>query len=276
MSYIVNSKIDLMLVKDLFNIYRKENMNVDLLEIIVRELIPKDKNGDILIGYELYNNGGGFPLFSLSENYLNLSIDELYVWIDKNSKVAIDKFNVKDMELFKDYMFFFVLCHEIEHSYQYLMAYDVVDAPCDLVRDSYKLIIDSLICRNYDKIGKLKILRNRLVHYLYYKNSYKYVIERNANVEAFDLMQMLAIENEHDHLISVFNDMRNSFLLFGYLKDNKGCFDETMKDILLWYDYKKMDHNYVLCNIDRYRYGLPISLEYRNEIIELMKIRCKK
>ena len=47
-------------------------------------------------------------------------------------------------------MFFFVLCHEIEHSYQYLMAYDVVDAPCDLVRDSYKLIIDCLICRNYE------------------------------------------------------------------------------------------------------------------------------
>ena len=49
-----------------------------------------------------------------------------------------------------------------------------------------------------------------------------------------------------------------------------------MKDILLWREYRKMDHNYELSNIDRYRYGLPISLEYRNEIMELMKIRCKK
>ena len=163
MSYIVNCKDDLMLVKDLFNVYKKENMDISLLEIIVNELLPKDKEGDILVGYRLYESGGGTPGFSLSENYLNLSIDELNIWIDKNSKVAIDKFNVKDIELFKDYMFFFILFHEIEHCYQYLMSYDVIDNPCVLVRDGYKLIIDSLICRDYDNISKLKILRKYII-----------------------------------------------------------------------------------------------------------------
>lgn len=262
MSYIANSKNELMIVKDIFNEIRKDRVNVDLLEEIVIELLPKDNNGDILVGYKLSECNGGISSFYLSNNYLNLSIDNMYEWIDSNVFVSVRDFNIKDIDLFKVYMFLYVICHEIEHSYQYLMAYDVIEGPCELVSSGYKLIIDTLICRNYDKLGKLKIFRNMISHYLYYKNSYRYVIERNANVEAFDLLQKLAIENNHDELAIVFNNMRNSFAMWGYMNNNKGCFYDTCNNMLLGYEYKRLNHNYELSDIDRFRYGLDVSSEF--------------
>lgn len=276
MSYIVKNQNDLVLVKDLFELYRKENINISLLEEIVREIIPKDENGELLVGYEIREMGGGISAFSLSNNSLNLSIDEMYKWIDINGEDVITNFDVKDISLFREYLFFYILFHEIEHSYQYLMAYSAVDAPCELVRDGYKLIIDTLLCRNYDTMGKLKIMRNAVAYYLYYRNNYKYVIERNANVEALDLLQLLAMENGHDDLSQVFNDMRNSIAMWGYIKSNKGCFEETCNNMLIGYEYRKLNHNYELSDIERFRYGLPISKEYRDKINMLIKVRCKR
>ena len=276
MSYIVRDKDELNLVKDLFDLYQKEKMNIDLLEEIVRELIPRDKNGEMMVGYRICESGGGTAAFSLSENYLNLSIKEMYEFIDKNLVNQVEIFNIKDVKLFKDYLFFYIVFHEIEHSYQYLMAYDVIDYPCELVRDGYKLIIDTVICRNYDQMGKLKILRNYISYQLYYMNSHKYIIERNANVEAFDLLQMLAMEHSREDFVRVFNGLRNSFAMWGYVNGNKGCFIDTCDNILLGYEYRKLNHNYLLSDIDRFRYGLLVSKEFREELGKVIKIKNKK
>ena len=86
MSNIVKCKDDLKLVNDVFELLRKDIVTGDLLEEIVKSLIPKDKDGNLLVGYQINDSNGGTPAFSLSKNFLNLSIDEMYRWVDINSK----------------------------------------------------------------------------------------------------------------------------------------------------------------------------------------------
>lgn len=273
MSNIVKCKDDLKLVKDIFELLRKETVTGDLLEEVVKILIPKDKDGNLLVGYQINDRNGGTPAFSLSKNFLNLSIDEMYRWVDINSKKFINDFGVKDVLLFKNYMFLYIMCHEIEHSYQYLMAYGAVDAPCELVSSGYKLIIDTLLSRNYNKIGMLKIIKNAISYYLYNINNYKYVIERNANVEAFDLLQSLTIENGHEELSKVFNSMRNAILIWGYVNGNIGSFEETCNGMLIGREYRMLNHDYELSEMEKIRYGLPILKETREKIKIVGRIR---
>lgn len=270
MSHIIKNKDDLLLVKDIFDEVSKKEVSVDLLEEVVLNLLPKNMNGDIFSGYELRQLGGGSSSFSFNDNRLRLSIDEMYRWRDVNCEKFVDRFEIKDISLFKDYMFLLVLIHEIEHSYQYLMAYGAVDSTCQLVTDGYKLIIDTLLGRGYNNLSFIKNMRNTLAYYLYFKNNERYVIERNANVEAFDLLQQLSVENGHDELARIFNNMRNSIGIWGYLNNNRGSFEETCYAMLIGNEYRKLDHNYELSEIERFRYGLPISNESWNSI-KIMK-----
>lgn len=266
MSNIVKNKDDLILVKDIFELLRKDTVTGELLEEVVNRLLPKNNDGSLLVGYQINDRNGGTPAYSLSRNFLNLSIDEMYRWIDNNSKKFINDFDVRNVSLFKDYMFLYILLHEIEHSYQFLMAYKAVDAPCELISSGYRLIIDTLLGKNYNKLGFFRGIRNVMSYYLYNVNNYKYVIERNANVEAFDLLQSLAIENSHEELAKVFNSMRNSILIWGYVNGNRGSFEETCDGMLIGREYRKLNHNYELTDIEKIRYGLPISVDTREKI----------
>ena len=222
----------------------------------------------MLVGYEIYDENGGFSRFSFSENSLKLSVDELCRWVEFNSEKFINRFNISEVSLFKDYMKLLVLVHEVEHSYQYLMAYGLIDAPCEVISSGYRLIIDTIL--NKDK-NSLKRFSNAISYYLYNKNDGGYVIERNANVEAFDLLQNLALINNHDELANVFNRMRNLVGILGYTDDNRGSFDETFRKIKKYNEYKKLNHNFQLSDIDRFRYGLPISKEFRGKIRVIKK-----
>lgn len=209
MSHIIKSKDDLLLVKDVFDLLKKDTISVGLLEEVVKVLLPRDDDGKLLVGYELHDVNGGFSRYSLSDNCLKLSVDEMYKWVDANSQKFIRQFDVSDVSLFREYVKLLILVHEIEHSYQYLMAFGKVMAPCDIISSGYRLIIDTLLGYNYDKMGKIEKLRNIIGFIRYNRNNGSYVIERNANVEAFDLLQQLAILNDHEEMIQVFNKMRN-------------------------------------------------------------------
>ena len=274
MSHIVKNKEDLILLKDKFDIMRKEKeISVNLLEDIVVSLIPKNNDGELYLGYDLRNVGALISSFSFSDNEVRLSVDEMTRFNNRNCIKFIDRFGIRDIDLFKDYMFLMIILHEIEHGYQYLMAYGVEPVPCKLISDGYRLIIDTLLGRGYENLGFIKNIKNDLSHFLYYKNCSKYVIERNANVEAFDLLQKLAISNDHYELSVVFNQIRNAMAMWGYMDNNKGSFDETCRKMLIGNEYRDFDHSYELSDIDSFRYGLPISDEFREKIRVIKKNR---
>ena len=264
MSHIVKNKDDLMLLKDIFDEFRKETVDICLLEDTVKCLLPKDSNGELFSEYQIKEVDGGYSRFCLGDNCLKLSLDEMDRWSDFNSKKLASMFNINEIDLFRKYIFFSIIIHEIEHSYQYLMANGLIDSPCTLVSNGYKLIIDTLLDNNNS--GILKEIKNIISYRLYNKNSGRYVIERNANVEAFDLLQKLAIENNHMELADAFNKIRNSIAIWGYIDNNKGSFYETCKDMKLIHEYKNFNHDYQLSDIERFRYGLPVSSEFRDKI----------
>jgi len=271
MSHIIKSKDDLLLVKDVFDLLKKDTISAGLLEEVVKVLLPRDDDGKLLVGYELCDRNGGFSRYSLGDNCLRLSVDEMYKWVDINSENFIKQFGVSDRDLFRDYVVLLILVHEIEHGYQYLMAYDKIDAPCDVVSGGYKLIIETLLGYGYDKMGVMDKVKNRIAFNRYNKNNGRYVIERNANVETFDLLQQLAILNNHKELVSVFNRIRNLVGIWGYMYGTRGSFAETCRDMLIMKKFNALDHDYEMSEIERFRYGLPISRESRDKIRILVK-----
>lgn len=271
MSHIIKKNDDLLMVNEVFEMLSKDKIKASLLEDVVKMLLPKDNEGSLLVGYELSDRDGGFSRYSLSDNCLRLSVDEMYKWVDINSDVFIKQFGVNEIDLFRDYVMLLILVHEIEHSYQYLMAYGKVDAPCDVVSGGYKLIIESLLGYAYDKMGIVDKFRNRVAFNRYNRNNGRYVIERNANVEAFDLLQQLAILNNHKEMIVVFNKLRNLMGIWGYMYSNRGSFEETCRDMMILKKFKSLDHGYELPEIERFRYGLSISKESRDKIRILVK-----
>ena len=271
MSHIIRSNDDLLMVNEVFEMLSKDKIKSSLLEEVVKMLLPKDNEGNLLVGYELSDKNGGFNRYSLSDNCLRLSVDEMYKWVDINGDVFVKQFGVNEIDLFRDYVMLLILVHEIEHSYQYLMAYDKVDAPCSVVSGGYRLIIDTLCGYGYDQMGIVDKVRNRVAFNRYNKNDGRYVIERNANVEAFDLLQQLAILNEHKEMEQVFNVFRNLMGIWGYRYNNRGSFEETCRDMMIIKEFNNLDHSYELSQIERFRYGLPISKESRDKIKILVK-----
>lgn len=271
MSHIIRSKDDLLLVNEVFEMLRMDKINALFLEDVVKMMLPKDAEGKLLVGYELCDRNGGFSRYSLSDNCLRLSVDEMYKWVDINSGVFIKQFGVNEIDLFRDYVMLLILVHEIEHSYQYLMAYEKVDAPCSVVSGGYKLIIETLLGYGYYKMGIRDKVKYRVAFNRYDKNNGRYVIERNANVEAFDLLQQLAILNNHKEMELVFNKLRNLMSIWGYRYNNRGSFEETCREMLILNKFNNLDHSYELSEIERFRYGLPISKETRNKIKILIK-----
>ena len=114
-------------------------------------------------------------------------------------------------------------------------------------------------------------IKNIISFNRYYKNCDGFVIERNAHVEAFDLLQQLSMINEHEELSKVFNNMRNLIAIWGYVNGNEGSFEETCNYMLIGREYRRLNHDYQLSEIERFRYGLPISKETRDKIRILVK-----
>ena len=111
----------------------------------------------------------------------------------------------------------------------------------------------------------------------------------NADVEALTAIdqRILMVDAQLKALVEAENAMFDSKAdnISYDEEDNSQYYDEVIDKVAyLWrYDEEYVsvygftsDHNYELSDIDRFRYGLPISSEYRDEIVETIKLKRKK
>lgn len=160
-----------------------------------------------------------------------------------------------------------MITHEIEHSYQYLMAKGKVNAPCQMIQSGYQGIF-ALFNRNSSIIPRpIKETRELISYLLYKKNENLYILERNANLEATDLLCQLALFTGRDDIYKIFNEMKNTFMSVGYTDDNQGNLKETYQKILMYDKYKKFYQENNMSEEDKIRYGLNISEQTRARIL---------
>lgn len=210
-------------------------------------------------GYPAYFNGYG-ELIHINEYALRDYIQKM----QEQVILMYPNLEKEKNELFA-YLTMFTLLHEVEHAYQYMIGQGHIDNPYQLVKDGYKYICDFSYEEKWPSIW-VAILIER---YKQQKDKATFVLERNANVEAYQLLNELSkIENRPE----IERFMYNQYLWYsacGYLRmKNNGSFEESYRDIWRHKTYKNFDFSEDIPVQDRIRYGLPLDHESRKFLLK--------
>ena len=102
-----------------------------------------------------------------------------------------------------------------------------------------------------------KILLNR---YKSQKNKAHFVLERNANVEAYDLLLKLSRYESNSELEKLMYNQWMGYSACGYASlKNNGPFEESFKSTWRREKFRELDFSEDISVSERIRYGLPIE-----------------
>ena len=150
---------------------------------------------------------------------------------------------------------FFTLCHEIEHTYQYMFGQKYIEPPYQVVSDAYRKMIE--LKEEKMSLLKFKILLSR---YKSQKNKAYFVLERNANVEAYDLLLKLSRYESNPELEKLMYNQWMGYSACGYASlKNNGPFEESFRSTWRKRKFRELDFSEDIPVSERIRYGLPIE-----------------
>lgn len=273
MANIKLSRDQLVHAKELVELMKKEGTNPEYMNEFLNLLLPR-LGGVTAIKNKVKTNGAGNLKFIPGANSIVGSYSILDKWSYFNSKDFGEMFKVKDLETLRIYLLIFALAHETEHSYQALAGSGRKSTGIREVDDSYREIInlfskvDTMIPR------PIKQTRRAISLMAYKKNENAYVMERNANAEAFDFVSLLGKTCGDEEIYHSFDKARRSVLIHGYTKDTKGSICETFKSILMEKKYYEIfryyvEDKYAIDDYDKVRFGLPVDSEVREDVLRL-------
>ena len=143
------------------------------------------------------------------------------------------------------------------------MGEGLVSSSCCVLSSAYKGLFDLLNPPFYILPRLITETRQKLSLILYKINENFYLLERNANIESSDLICKLATLNNDEDIFKVFYDIRELFTFCGYDKNNRGCIENTYRNILMYDKYRKFYNDTVLSCEDKIRYGFAIDDDMR-------------
>ena len=255
MSHIVNNDEGIKKISSYLELVRSSGYNKDVLFEILDGVIPI--NSDFQVNAEI-DNSDYVAYFSWFNKVIHLNENELLKYVNKMTDEVINMYHsLKNYrhELFS-YIILFVLCHEVEHVYQFMFGHDYIKHDYKIVADLYKNMTEFSVMKNTPYIIK-SILFER---YKYVKDRATFVLERNANVEAYDLLYKLSLIEGNDCITRFMNNQYLWYSACGYLKiRNNGSFEESYRDTWRHRMFKSFDFNEEISVEDRIRYGLPIE-----------------
>ena len=257
MSNVVKDKDDLLLLKDFIKQIDKKEVDSDTITNFINEIAPK-KNGIQLTKPIILPNGNTPAYFLPNTNSVNFSINILEEFIKQHKNECKEAYKIKDENALRNYLYLYVMLHEVEHSYQYLMSSGEIEAPNNLIKDGYYGIF------NLNAISQIIYEKHR-----YEKYHFSLILERNAIIESDDALCQLAELEEHDEIREMFFVRRNMVLKYGYQKNANGSLEETYRKLLMYHAYKKFDKNIDCSEEERIRLGLNITEEARQKVLSL-------
>lgn len=264
MSNIVKNDMDLQILNDYLKRMKPNKIDKDLLIDILKFIIPKENNE--MIKYKMIDSRYGIGAQFVPEyRSIIINLRKISTWLESNYKDISNSYNI-DNEMLKNYLLLYVLLHEVEHSYQYLIGHNIIDS-YDIVKYIYKESMNLLIKKEYIIPRPITLIVRQIKIFKYYKNQQNYVLERNANVNSFSDILSLAIMNEQNDISKIFLDLGKANLLIGYLDDNMGCLYNTYKDFGKLKQYNKYDISNIKYS-DRLIYGLKINEQEHKELIK--------
>ena len=265
MSHIVSENEDLNFLHNYLELIRSRGYNYDNLHEILNGIIPvNDKfNVDIKI-----DNEGYTAYFSGFNRFIHLNQEDLLKYVNSMVDEVIKMYPslLKSRHELFSYIVLFVLCHEVEHVYQFMFGHDYLKHDYKIVRDLYKNMTEFSTSENTPPLIR-KILLER---YKYVKDRATFVLERNANVEAYELLHRLSLFEGNEDIIRFISNQCLWYSACGYLKfKNNGSFEESFRNTWRHKMFKSFDFSEDISVEERIRYGLPLDDE--NRIILLKK-----
>ena len=268
MSNIIKNKDGLILLKDIITYTQGHELTVDYLENVLVNLLPYDNNKP-LVGHYIREKGSITAMFTPDSNIIILSINKINEWLDKQTEDFIGQYNISNKNEFKSYMFLFMLTHEIEHAYQFLIGKEIVSSPNDVLKNAYQGLFDLMIKKDYIVPRPITIFKRLISKILYSTNENLYLLERNANILSMELVGNCALYDGNEQIYKIFDNMMRTYLICGYTDNNVGSIEETYRGIYMYNKYRKFYHDIDINDKDKVRYGFKIDDETRNKVLKL-------
>lgn len=265
MSHIVSEHGELNSMYNYLELIRSSGYNYDSLYEILNGIIPV--NDEFKVDTKI-DNEGYIAYFSGFNRFIHLNQEDLLKYVNNMIDEVIKMYPslVKSRHELFSYIVLFVLCHEVEHVYQFMFGHDYLKHDYKIVRDLYKNMTEFSTSENTPPLIR-KILLER---YKYVKDRATFVLERNANVEAYELLHRLSLFEGNEDIIRFISNQCLWYSACGYLKfKNNGSFEESFRNTWRHKMFKSFDFSEDISVEERIRYGLPLDDE--NRIILLKK-----
>ena len=254
----------------------------------VRNVIEDIKLNGINEGYirELYRLLGNseIPLI-FDENSLNTaafkpkqmkiiaSLSKCKQWTKDMLETSIKHFDVGDEELAKSYLLVSLLAHEIEHSNQKLIADGIKETNYDFKREVYHDIFEVLRMKKYIIPRPISLTIDIVRFFKYKNNAYNMILERNADLEAYNVASLVASEANDSELLAYLLSLRNINLLQGYYESEEGVLKYSYRRLGMMRKYNRLDIPSDLDLSTKIKEGLELSKDERDVAIKTMKQR---
>lgn len=268
MSHILDRGIEFDTLKSIVETASSKSVSVPMLEENLNELIPKEKS-KALVNTEIKENGIGTAMYVPQGNYIKASAKKVEKWLEENTDSLKDAFFIKDVELFRGYLYLYCLSHEVEHAYQELIAYGNIELNNPTIQKAYYHILRQFIRSNNIIPRPIKETRHRLALFRYRLKENSYVLERNASLEGYDLLYRLANYSNNQEMANPFYCCRSLYCKLGYHYNTEGSFAETYQAMLMKRKYKEIFQKKDYDPEEAVHYGLPVSEETRQKILTL-------
>lgn len=264
MSHIITTDEEIKRISDYLEILRIKGYSQNTIYEILNEIIPI--NNEYQVSPEI-NSTGYTAFFSGYEKKIHINYEGTKQYVKKTIDWIIEeypKLESQKEELFA-YMTLCVLCHEVEHVYQHLISEGYIPHPYNIVKQAYKNLTNYKYKNNMPSIWK-SILIER---YIKQKDRATFVLERNANVEVYEMLSKTAIYENNPDMHLFVNNQYLWYLACGYIKiKNNGSFEESYRNIWRHGQYKTFDFTEDIPFEDRIRYGLPLEHGQRIELLQ--------
>ena len=261
--------------RDLLNQFIKEvtatNISYENVMYLLKELIPKDENGELTIIPNVYKHGFITAGFQPKFVTFGFNISNMNNWLDIIIKEVEKYLEMKDTRKLRSYFALFILLHELNHGEQYLISTGAVPSPCPFVTVAYQNLIDLFAPKPTWLPHPIKETRRMISFPLYQLKHDNYLLERNANLEAASTLSLLAFSNGDKKIEKVFTAIKNASEALGYQDSTEGSIIETHRKILMLDGLKNIEQPTDMVMSERIRYGLEINEVNREQILSRMR-----
>ena len=262
MSHIISNEKELLELNKILT-DTDSNINNERISRLLHFLLPRNKEGASLVSSRVGETCKVSSEYVPRYNLIDVSVSKLANVLENNVKIYKSIYNGDPIKL-KNTLLLYVLAHEVEHSYEYLISKGIVDAPKEVALE-YKLLMELFT----DKLELLDKKEKQLAISTYNVNPYKYVLERNSNLEASALSLDIAHLNKDEELSKVFIPLTRKYLSSGY--ESTSPMEETFYSLKLDKIYNTIAKDPNLDLKTRLNYGLEINKEEKQKVLKLNK-----